>query len=112
MKVRENFILIIFGATGDLTNRKLIPAIYSLKVQNLLPEKFEVVVVSRSRISDDDFRKAVRLGICKINFYTEMSAGAVARIREYLNGNQGVNSLPDVINKGFEEAKNIIKKRL
>jgi fructose-bisphosphate aldolase, class II len=71
-----------------------------------------LVLHGGSGISDDDFRKAVRLGICKINFYTEMSAGAVARIREYLNGNQGVNSLPDVINKGFDEAKNIIKKRL
>jgi len=71
-----------------------------------------LVLHGGSGISDDDFRKAVSLGICKINFYTEMSAGAVARIKEYFTEKPGVNSLPDVINKGFEEAKNIIKKRL
>jgi glucose-6-phosphate 1-dehydrogenase len=63
MKVPENLALIIFGASGDLTYRKLIPAIYSLEIQNLLPEKFEVVGVSRSAISDDDFRKRMKNGI-------------------------------------------------
>jgi glucose-6-phosphate 1-dehydrogenase len=63
MKVPENLALIIFGASGDLTNRKLVPAIYSLKVQNLLPEKLEVIGVSRSSISDDDFRKKMKEGI-------------------------------------------------
>ncbi|NLH99799.1 MAG: glucose-6-phosphate dehydrogenase [Chthonomonadales bacterium] len=49
--------LILFGATGDLTRRKLIPAIYSLYVQGLLPDRFRVVAVARSERSDEAYRK-------------------------------------------------------
>lgn len=59
MKQTENQILIIFGASGDLTKRKLIPALYELFKQNLLPEKFAVLGASRSQLSDYDFRTKV-----------------------------------------------------
>ena len=52
----ENSILIIFGASGDLTKRKLIPALYSLEVQNLLPNNFFVFGASRTELSDTEFR--------------------------------------------------------
>ncbi len=57
MKTTANHILIIFGASGDLTKRKLIPAIFDLFKQKLLPEKFAVLGASRSVLSDDEFRK-------------------------------------------------------
>lgn len=63
MKFPEDLALIIFGASGDLTYRKLIPALYSLRVQSLLPGIFEIIGASRSKISDDDFRKKMREGI-------------------------------------------------
>jgi glucose-6-phosphate 1-dehydrogenase len=56
MKKPENHILVIFGASGDLTKRKLIPALYDLYRQNLLPEKFAVLGASRTELSDADFR--------------------------------------------------------
>lgn len=59
MKGTQNQILIIFGASGDLTKRKLIPALYELFKQKLLPEKFAVLGASRTDLSDDDFRKRV-----------------------------------------------------
>ncbi len=59
MKQTENQILIIFGASGDLTKRKLIPALYELFKQNLLPEKFAVLGASRSPLTDNDFRTKV-----------------------------------------------------
>ena len=56
--------LVIFGATGDLANRKLLPAIYNLAHDGALPERFELVGTSRSEMSDGEFRdmamKAVR----------------------------------------------------
>ena len=55
----SNQMLVIFGASGDLTARKLIPAIYSLYKENYLPDNFVVLGASRSTISDDDFRKKV-----------------------------------------------------
>jgi fructose-bisphosphate aldolase, class II len=71
-----------------------------------------LVLHGGSGISDADFRKAVSLGICKINFYTEMSAGAVTSLRKYLADKPDVTSLPDVIARGFDEVKNIVKNRL
>ena len=49
-------ILVIFGASGDLARRKLIPAVYDLFKSGFLPENFAILGVSRSELSDDDFR--------------------------------------------------------
>ncbi len=50
-------IMVIFGATGDLTARKLMPALYNLARSRLLPEEFAVVGVSRNDYSLDQFRQ-------------------------------------------------------
>lgn len=50
-------ILIIFGASGDLTKRKLIPAIYNLAYDNLLPNHFHLIGFGRSSMEDEAFRK-------------------------------------------------------
>ena len=52
-------IFVIFGASGDLTRRKLIPAIFDLFKHGLLPDNFAVLGVSRTKLSDDDFRERV-----------------------------------------------------
>jgi glucose-6-phosphate 1-dehydrogenase len=50
-------IMVIFGAAGDLTMRKLIPALYNLKKSNLLPDDFAVIGVARAVMDDAEFRK-------------------------------------------------------
>ncbi len=65
MSKPENQILVIFGASGDLTKRKLIPALFALEIQNLLPEKFAIVGASRTEMSDDTFRNAMIEGLEK-----------------------------------------------
>ncbi len=57
MKRPENQLIVIFGASGDLTRRKLIPALYDLYTQHLIPDKFAVLGVSRTKFSDDQFRE-------------------------------------------------------
>jgi len=57
MKQSEPHILVIFGASGDLAKRKLIPALYELHTQSLLPEKLAVLGVSRTELSDSAFRE-------------------------------------------------------
>src|SRR5207247_422946 len=52
--------LVIFGASGDLTHKKLIPALYALAFRRLLPDKFAVVGVARSEGDDDQFRTDMR----------------------------------------------------
>ncbi|HEY2331270.1 MAG TPA: glucose-6-phosphate dehydrogenase [Acidimicrobiales bacterium] len=53
-------VLVIFGATGDLTARKLMPAVAALESKGELPAGFEVVGVGRDQISDDDFAERMR----------------------------------------------------
>ena len=55
--------IVIFGASGDLTQRKLIPALYNLYLKKRLPERFSIVGVSRTGYSHDEFRDKVREGV-------------------------------------------------
>ena len=48
--------LVIFGATGDLAHRKLLPALYNLAHEGALPERFNLIGVSRREQTDDEFR--------------------------------------------------------
>ena len=50
---------VIFGASGDLTKRLLIPALYHLKRTHLLPEDFALIGVSRAELSDEEFRAGI-----------------------------------------------------
>src|SRR4051794_8190357 len=52
--------LVIFGGTGDLAKRKLLPAIYNLAHEGALPERFNLIGVSRSDIPHDDYRDMAR----------------------------------------------------
>ncbi len=52
-------VMVIFGAGGDLTSRKLVPALYNLAKQELLSREFAVVGVSHGEMSTEDFRKQV-----------------------------------------------------
>jgi len=52
--------IVIFGATGDLTRRKLVPALFRLAEQRLIPAEFAIVGISRSVWSNDEFRSRMR----------------------------------------------------
>ncbi len=64
-RVPDPATIVIFGATGDLTHRKLIPALYRLHRQKLLPDTYTVVGVARREWSDEDMRRHVRDAILK-----------------------------------------------
>ena len=56
----ENNCIVIFGASGDLTHRKLIPAFYHLFANGLLSEEFAILGVSRTHYSDDEFQQKLK----------------------------------------------------
>ena len=56
----EPFALTIFGASGDLTQRKLMPALYALALRGLLPDHFAIVGVSRTPLTTEEFRARMR----------------------------------------------------
>ena len=59
-EIAPSCIIVIFGASGDLTKRKLIPALYNLKHSNCLPDNFAVLGLARVEMSDDEFRQRMR----------------------------------------------------
>lgn len=58
-KSSEPCVIVIFGASGDLTKRKLVPSLFRLRKQGLLPHNLAVVGISRSKFSDQEFRDRV-----------------------------------------------------
>src|SRR3954467_12328917 len=59
--------LVIFGASGDLAKRKLLPAIYNLAHEGALPERFNLIGCARSDWSDDEFREVAKEAIKKFS---------------------------------------------
>jgi glucose-6-phosphate 1-dehydrogenase len=59
------FTIVIFGATGDLTARKLLPALFNLMVERALPDRFSIVGFARRPLGDDGFRTAARQAIAE-----------------------------------------------
>jgi glucose-6-phosphate 1-dehydrogenase len=59
----EPFSLVIFGASGDLAHRKLIPALWSLYAARTLPEPFVIIGTARTEMSDEAFRDKMKEGV-------------------------------------------------
>jgi len=102
--------LVIFGATGDLARRKLLPALYNLAHEGQLPERFALVGISRGESSDDDFRAVARDAITEFS-RREPDAGVLdallARMRYVsfsFDDAQGYPRLADVLEAVDEEA--------
>ena len=56
VKQPSPFVMIIFGAHGDLAKRKLIPSLLALYLDNLLPQKFAIIGSSRTKLTDQEFQ--------------------------------------------------------
>src|SRR5689334_12795829 len=83
----EPLALVIFGATGDLAHRKLVPALYRLATSNLLPEKLAIVGYGRSRQDEEAFRRGLRDALSAAG--TDVSDGVWTRFAghiTYLSG--------------------------
>ena len=66
--VPDDHVIVLFGATGDLARRKLLPALYRLAEAGLLPERFRIVGSSQPTLSGEEFRAFARAtvdGFCR-----------------------------------------------
>ncbi|HET8580357.1 MAG TPA: glucose-6-phosphate dehydrogenase, partial [Nitrospiraceae bacterium] len=61
----EPCTLVIFGGSGDLARRKLVPALYNLLLDGVLPSNYAVLGIGRKPLSDVDFRASLREGVLK-----------------------------------------------
>src|SRR5580698_4817236 len=59
-EVPPDHIFVMFGATGDLAKRKILPGLFHLSVRGLLPPKYRIVGSARSSLTDEEFREHAR----------------------------------------------------
>jgi len=81
MEKPGDLILVIFGATGDLTAKKLVPSLFSLMNQNLLPEKFVLLGAGRGDITTEAFRNRMAAAI---EIHTEDRRQDMAKIPDFV----------------------------
>lgn len=82
MKKPENMVMVIFGATGDLAYRKLIPSLYDLHVQNMLPENFQLLGIGRGDNTSDTFRLRMTEGI---NQFQDNQSPDISSIESFIS---------------------------
>jgi len=110
--------VVIFGANGDLTRRKLMPALYRLAYDRRLPAGFAVIGTSRTPLSDDQFRDKMREAIQQFSEDTEFSAEVwetFARGLFYVAGDignselyRGIAGKLSEIEKSRQTARNVL----
>lgn len=101
----EPCAMVILGANGDLTKRKLIPALYALEISGQLPSGFCVVGMSRTELTDEEFRKQMHDGIKEFASDIELDEHTWERFA------QGLYYLPGNIKEkgGFDELAKMLK---
>jgi glucose-6-phosphate 1-dehydrogenase len=91
-------IFVIFGITGDLAQRKLLPSLLSLYSKKLLPEKFAIIGVSRRMLSREEFRQFVRDEInIKFGQYREED------VKHFLDHMSYVQTVEILLEKAYDE---------
>ena len=91
--------IVIFGGGGDLARRKLLPALYNLHVDGVLPPRMAIVGVGRKPMSDDDYRAFAREGVEKFSRRPidaqawETFAAALFFVAAEVDGEQGLAPL-------------------
>ena len=60
VRIPEDHVIVVFGANGDLSRRKLLPALYHLAAEGLMPERYAIIGNSRSEMSTEEFRRFAR----------------------------------------------------
>jgi len=111
----DNHIYVIFGASGDLTKRKLMPALYSLYVQGLLPERFALLGASRTSFTNEAFRDSIRISLNEFNESDDFSKieDFIAKIFytpiefDVLSSYHSLNNQLNVLRESFKIGGNI-----
>ncbi|MDH3982362.1 MAG: glucose-6-phosphate dehydrogenase, partial [Kiritimatiellaceae bacterium] len=101
-RVNDPVTIVIFGASGDLTHRKLIPALYIAYAQDLLPETFTIVGFARRDYTDELFREMMADAIkafCRLSVDEDVVAAFVQHICYHKGDISAVESYEDLRQK-------------
>jgi glucose-6-phosphate 1-dehydrogenase len=83
-KVPDPSILVLFGATGDLAHRKVIPALYHLWRTNLLPHEFVLLAIGRREYDDESFRKEIHASLEQFSRVLPLDEAAWTTFSEHI----------------------------
>jgi len=94
-------VFIIFGATGDLTFRKLMPALYNLLLDGMLPEVFSIIGIARSPMEKGELLSKLKKGVVKFSRrkLNEEKWNHLCENFEYLSGDFSESGLYEDINR-------------
>jgi len=105
-RMPEPCVMVIFGASGDLTSRKLVPALYYLHRQGMLPDGFSVVGCARSSYTDDEFRGQLREAVkkyLKVPAEDDSFLDTFLQAISYISGNFGEAEAYPQLSKRLDE---------
>src|SRR5580704_12160995 len=80
----EPTVFVIFGGGGDLTWRKLIPALFDLSQDRSLPENFAILAVDRVKMSDEKLRQRLHEGVNQFSRFGKPKAAAWSQFASHV----------------------------
>ncbi|NDF16660.1 MAG: hypothetical protein EB079_01650, partial [Verrucomicrobia bacterium] len=88
-RVLPPFVMVIFGASGDLTSRKLVPALFGLHHEGILPKDYSIIGFARRPKKDEEFRKEMKEGLDKFSRLRPIQAAEWDKFTPRLTYHQG-----------------------
>ena len=102
----ESCVVVIFGASGDLARRKLIPALYALACEGCTGNRFQILGVGRTHLSDEEFRSQMREAAQSskdTRDYSDERWQEFARRMSYMVGDPNDNGVHEELHQRLEE---------
>ncbi len=97
-RVPDPCVIVLFGATGDLAHRKVLPALYQLRRTNLLPHEFMLVAVGRRAYDDATFRAEIAAALAKFS-RVPVEASVLQEFLDRISYHQGDFADPDMFDR-------------
>ena len=110
-RMAEPCVVVIFGASGDLTKRKLVPALYNLAQERLLPSEFAVVGVARKQVGDEEFRAQMKEALTEIGGESQVDESLWSSFSRGLFYLQGEFGDPEAFKSLKEKLDRVDKER-
>ena len=85
----EPTVFVIFGGAGDLTWRKLVPALFDLSQDRSLPAHFAIIAVDRIKLGDDALRRRLHDGVNQFSRFGKAKAAAWNQFAQHIHYQQG-----------------------
>ena len=102
----EPTIFVIFGGAGDLTWRKLVPALFDLSQDRSMPDNFSIIAVDRVDLSEEKLRRRLHEGVKKFSRFGKAKADEWNEFAKHIHYQQGDFKKPQTYTAWVNNARN------